>query len=224
MKGLTIDPDVLGFLSDLKQNNDRDWFKSNQSRYERAKDNFLTFTNGLIAAIAEFDSSIGTLEAKDCHFRIYRDVRFSKNKDPYKTNMGAYIAKGGRKSQFAGYYFHIEPNDSFISGGIYMAQPQVLKKIRSEMETYSDSFLEIVTEKNFKKTFESLGNESLKKVPQGFSSDSPVAEYLKLKHITPYHPVSDNILLNENLFEKVVGVFKVMHPIIAFLNTAIEHE
>lgn len=224
MKDFRIDSDVIDFLSDLKENNNREWFKANQSRYESAKLNFLDYTNGLIAAIADFDSSIGTLEAKDCHFRIFRDVRFSKNKDPYKTNMGAYIARGGRKSQFAGYYFHIEPNASFVSGGIYMAESLILKKIRSDIETYSDIFLEIVENEKFSSTFVSLGDESLKKVPQGFSSESPVAQYLKLKHITPHHPLEDQEVTNDNAFEKIVGIYKVMFPLISFLNTAIEQE
>ncbi|PKP39476.1 MAG: TIGR02453 family protein [Bacteroidetes bacterium HGW-Bacteroidetes-15] len=224
MKNLTINPNIIDFLNDLKENNNRDWFKANQNRYEQAKDNFISFTEGLIAAIAEFDPSIGTLEAKECHFRIYRDVRFSKNKDPYKTNMGAYIARGGKKSPFAGYYFHIEPNASFVSGGIYMAQPNILRKIRSDIETYSDSFREIVENKKFKSTFTNLGEESLKKVPQGFSADSEVAQYLKLKHITPHHPLEDKEVINDNAFEMIVGIYREMLPLITFLNTAIEQE
>lgn len=224
MKDFKIDSSTIAFLRDLKENNNREWFKANQRRYEIAKSNFLDFTNGLIAAIAEFDSSIGTLEAKDCHFRIYRDVRFSKNKDPYKTNMGAYIARGGKKGQFAGYYLHVEPNVSFVSGGIYMAETNILKKIRSDIETYSDNFLEIVENKNFKNSFVNLGDESLKKVPQGFSPDSPVAQYLKLKHITPHHPLEDQDVTKEDAFDRIVEIYRVMFPLISFLNTAIEQE
>lgn len=219
-----INRDTILFLSELKENNTREWFNDNRKRYDLAKDNFVGFVNELIAAIASFDDSIGTLEAKDCIFRIFRDVRFSPNKAPYKTNMGAYIARGGRKSPFAGYYFHIEPNDSFVSGGIYMAQPSIMLRIRNDIETYADNFLGIVEEPAFKNTFVNLGGESLKRVPQGFSLESPVAEYLKLKHITPHCPMSDSDILSANAFPKIVEVFKQMKPLIGFLNTAIEQE
>lgn len=220
----TIDSKTIGFLIDLAKNNNRDWFNANRDIYEQSKSNFLSFTEGLIVAISDFDNSIGTLEAKDCHFRIYRDVRFSHNKDPYKTNMGAYISRGGKKSPFAGYYFHLEPNASFVSGGIYMPQPQILRKIRSDIETYADNFKAIVEEKNFVNTFSSLGEESLKRVPQGFSPDSPVAQYLKLKHITPSHRLSNEDLLLPDAFTTIVNMYKVMYPLIEFLNTAIEQE
>jgi uncharacterized protein (TIGR02453 family) len=220
----TIDKETIGFLVDLAKNNNRDWFNANRDFYEQAKRDFLSFIESLIAAISDFDKSIGTLEAKDCHFRIYRDVRFSHNKDPYKANMGAYISRGGKKSPFAGYYLHLEPNASFVSGGIYMPQPLILRKIRSDIETYAGNFKEIVEGKNFVSTFSSLGEESLKRVPQGFSPDSPVAKYLKLKHITPTHRLSDDDILLPNAFTTIVNMYKVMFPLIEFLNTAIEQE
>jgi uncharacterized protein (TIGR02453 family) len=217
-----INADTIGFLTDLTANNTREWFATNKLRYDNARLNFLAFTEELIAAIRSFDSTIGSTEAKECVFRIYRDVRFSSNKDPYKTNMGAYIVRGGKKSPFAGYYFHIEPNASFVSGGIYMAEPSILKKIRQEIDIYSEEFIAIVEESLFKKTFINLGDEKLKRVPQGFSSDSPVAEYLKLKHITPHRPLSNDELTNQNLLGLTVDVFKTMYPLIHFLNSAIE--
>jgi uncharacterized protein (TIGR02453 family) len=220
----TINPDTIGFLMDLSANNTREWFAENKTRYEQARLNFLAFTEELIAAIKGFDNTLGSIEARECVFRIYRDVRFSHNKDPYKTNMGAYIVRGGKKSPFAGYYFHIEPNASFVSGGIYMAEPSILKKIRLDIETYADDFVAIVENKSFKNTFVNLGEEKLKRVPQGFSPDSPVAEYLKLKHITPHYPLNNSSLNNPNLFADVVDTFKKMYPLVHFINSAIEQE
>jgi uncharacterized protein (TIGR02453 family) len=123
-----ISQSTIHFLADLKVNNNRDWFNANRIRYENSRSEYFAFVNQLIAGIKHFDHSIGTLEAKECTFRINRDIRFSPNKEPYKTNMGAYMARGGRKSPYAGYYFHLEPGASFVSGGIYMAPPENIKK------------------------------------------------------------------------------------------------
>lgn len=213
---------TLNFLRELKKNNNRDWFNIHRSEYEAARENYGTFVNQLIAGIKEFDPSIGTLEAKDCWFRINRDIRFSPNKEPYKTNMGAYIANGGRKSPFAGYYFHLEPGQSFISGGIYMAPPETMKRIRSEINAYSNDFLKTVSSKEFTSVFSHFDSESLKRVPQGFSADSPVADYLKMKHITPYKAIGDVDLVSKNLLSTSLSTFKVLHPLVQFLNRAIE--
>jgi uncharacterized protein (TIGR02453 family) len=210
------------FLERLTENNNRDWFAQNKKDYDFAFSSFHDFTNNLIASISSFDKSIGTLEAKDCTFRIYRDVRFSHDKSPYKTNMGAYIARGGRKSPFAGYYFHIQPNESFLSGGIYMASPDIMLRIRKDIVSLSDEFKSIVEDADFRNTFSHLGNESLKRVPQGFDSRSVVAEYLKLKHITPHQNINIEDFSNPSLLEKSSMVFKRMYPLISFINRAIE--
>jgi uncharacterized protein (TIGR02453 family) len=215
--------DSLSFLYQLKENNTREWFNQNRDWYELARNNFVSFVEALIPEIKEFDSSLGMVEAKDCLFRIYRDVRFSLNKDPYKTNMGAYMAKGGRKSPFAGYYLHLEPNESFVSGGIYMAPPEVMKSVRQEIDTMPDQFIRIVEGEKFKKLFTSLGSESLKRVPQGFQSNSPVAKYLVLKHITPMSPYTDEDITSPRAFDTIVETFRQMFPLVNFINNAIEH-
>jgi len=216
--------DTLSFLCQLKENNNREWFNQNRHWYELARKSFTAFVEELIPSIKEFDSSLGIIEAKDCLFRIYRDIRFSPNKVPYKINMGAYIARGGRKSPFAGYYFHVEPNASFISGGIYMAEPNTMRKVRMDIDTYQEKFIEIVRNKSFQNTFSGLGNESLKRVPQGFSAQSSVAQYLMLKHIIPTHYLDDKALSSSNLFTRVIDAFRVMHPLVQFINAAIEQE
>lgn len=212
----------LNFLSKLKDNNYREWFAENKLEYEVAKTEFEQFIAQLILRIKEFDNSIGALEPKDCIFRIFRDVRFSKNKDPYKTNFGAYMAKGGRKGGFSGYYFHLEPSESFISGGVYMAPTIVMKRIREDIDLYSKEFLAIVQKKSFSTTFQSLGDEKLKRVPTGFPADSKVSEYLKLKNITPLATLNNKDVLSSSLLEKTVGVFRELSPLVSFLNRSIE--
>ncbi|RPH31152.1 MAG: DUF2461 domain-containing protein [Bacteroidales bacterium] len=212
---------ALGFLKSLKGNNNRDWFNENKSLYQKSSDEFKSFTSLLIAGINEFDDSAGSVDPKDCIFRIYRDVRFSHDKAPFKTNFGAYIAKGGRKSPYAGYYFHLDAEASFASGGIYMAPSDVMKRIREDIDLYPEEFLSIVDDKKFKETFQFFEEEKLKRVPQGFDKDSPVVEYLKFKHITPYHSLSEKDIADKNLLKKTLDIYKSMKPLVDFLNRSI---
>jgi uncharacterized protein (TIGR02453 family) len=129
---------VLTFLKDLEQNNNREWFNDNKKRYEESRDKVIFLTELMINEIGKFDSQVRGLSPKECVFRIFRDVRFSKDKRPYKTNFGSFICKGGRKSMNPGYYFHIQPGNSFIGGGIYMPPAVPLKAIRNFMAENAD--------------------------------------------------------------------------------------
>ena len=144
---------ILDFLKDLDKNNNREWFHANKPYYNEAKSEFESYVNQLIPEIQNLDKKIGELSVKNSLFRIYRDVRFSKDKSPYKTNMGAYFSKGGRKLGNAGYYIHVQPGNSFIGGGIYMPPSDILKKLRTEIYNFSEDYIKIVTNKNFIKTF-----------------------------------------------------------------------
>ncbi|MBK8413382.1 MAG: DUF2461 domain-containing protein [Bacteroidetes bacterium] len=125
---------TLDFLKALKKNNNREWFDVNRSKYEEAKADFEKFVETLLPLLSKENSKLKDLKVKDCVFRIYRDVRFSKNKDPYKTNFGAYFVEGGKKSSKAGYYIQIEPGNSFLAGGCWMPEAPVLKAIRQEID------------------------------------------------------------------------------------------
>lgn len=214
--------EALEFLKALKLNNDREWFNANKVKFQQTSEEFKSFVGLLIAGINEFDDSVGSVDPKDCIFRIYRDVRFSHDKAPFKTNFGAYIAKGGRKSPYAGYYFHLDAEASFASGGVYMAPTDVMKRIREDIDIYSDEFLAIVEEKKFKETFQFFEEDRLKRVPQGFDKDSVVADYLKFKHITPYHSLSEKDIADKNLLKNALDVYKSMKPLVDFLNRSIK--
>ena len=220
-----IEQSILEFLSDLKSNNNREWFNKNKKRYETAQQNNLEIAQQLAIGINAFDKSISAnTNPKDFIYRIYRDIRFSHDKTPYKTNMGAFFVPGGKKSGLAGYYLHIEPSGSFISGGIYMAESNVMKAIRNTMVDLSEEFLEIVNEKSFLKTYTIWDGDFLKRVPYGFDPKSPVAEYLKLKHISPVHQLKDKEITDKNVLEKVLEYFSILYPLINFLNKAIQEE
>ncbi|MFH0866818.1 MAG: DUF2461 domain-containing protein [Bacteroidota bacterium] len=212
---------ILSFLNDVSKNNNREWFNGNKSRYLEAKNQFEEFVNSLIPEIAKFDDDIKHLEAKDCVFRIYNDTRFYKNKPPYKTNMGAFMARGGKNAGNAGYYFHIEPRSCFLGGGIYMPHPDRLKLIRQEIYYNMDKFLSIIENKNFKKYFGKIEGEKTVRIPKGFPDDIKGAGWLKYKSYTILHTIKPETLSNPGMKKYIIGVFTNMTPLNHWLNFAL---
>ncbi|OIP05343.1 MAG: hypothetical protein AUJ97_01080 [Bacteroidetes bacterium CG2_30_32_10] len=213
---------ILSFLEQLTQNNNKEWFQENKATYEKLRQEFIDFINKLIPAIAEFDNNIKHISAKDCLFRIYRDVRFSKDKTPYKNNFGAYIAANGKNSRSAGYYFHIEPAGSMLAGGIYLPPPDVLKLVRSEIYYNMVAYKKIINDKLFLKQFGSVEGEKLVHAPKDFPKDFADIDILKYKSYTIIHKLSNIQVLSTNLFEETINIFKAMHPINSFFNKALE--
>jgi len=212
---------ALGFLSNLNRNNNRDWFNDNKQLYEAAHKQFSEFTGMLLQMIYSFDTEIGLQKPVDCLFRIYRDVRFSKNKLPYKTNFGAYIAKGGRKGRYAGYYFHLEPGASFVGGGIYRPLPEVLKMVRNEIYYHFNEFSLIISASQFKEIFGKVEGERLSLPPKGFPGDFVGIEYLKYKDYFVSCKLDDNLLTSPRLMMELEKIYKAVKPLNTFLNNAI---
>jgi uncharacterized protein (TIGR02453 family) len=211
--------DILEFLKDLKSNNNREWFQANKGRYEQARKTFESFINDLIPRIREIDPLIDMITAKDCAFRIYRDVRFSADKSPYKPNMGAYIARGGKGSPMAGYYVHFEPGASFLAGGIYMPPPDILKKIREEIYYQADDFKKIVFNEDFVKIFGKIDDPGkMKNPPKGYSKDFPDIDLLKYRSYAVMHTVPDNVLLKDDYMDYALRVFQVLYPLNVYFN------
>lgn len=219
-------PKTLQFLTKLKKNNSREWFNQHRDDYDAAKENFVELVNQILANSSQFDEELSVLTYKDCIFRINRDVRFSKNKDPYKNNMAAYFVKGGKKSWLAGYYFHCEPGGkSFIGGGLYGGEPDQIKKVRQEIDYNWEEFKGILENKTFKKIFGDLSKEegmSLIREPKGYEKDNPAIDYIKLKNFIVSVPVTDQELLDKKLIKKIITCFAAMHPLLRFLNRAME--
>jgi uncharacterized protein (TIGR02453 family) len=178
----------------------------------------------LISSISVFDPTIGNLAVKECIFRINRDVRFSKNKSPYKTNMSSYYSNGGKKASVAGYYFHFEPGKSYAAGGFYSPQAEELSKIRQEIDYSFDDWKKILSQKKFKNFFPDGvdGIESLVRPPKGYDENNPAIHYLKMKHFIVSRPFSDAEVQSKTLVKDVAATFSVMKPMIDFLNTAVE--
>lgn len=218
--------DILQFLSALKDNNHKEWFDANRDWYQKSKKDFESFVNKLIPEIQKIDKEVGPIEAKDCVFRIFRDVRFSPDKTPYKSHMGAYVAKGGRKSNLGGYYFHMEPGNSVLAGGIWAPEAPVLKAIRSDIYGLIEEFQAIVESKGFKKQFGELDTDMglLRSAPKDFPKDFPHINYLKYKSYTVSKSIPDSLFKDEKaLIAECVEVFKELKPLNAFFNRAI-HE
>lgn len=212
---------TLKFLKDLSKNNHKPWFDEHRTTYEKAKSDFSSLINALLEKLSGEDDTLTGLTAKSCMFRINRDVRFSRNKEPYKTNFGASMNRGGKKSVFAGYYFHLEPGASFIGGGCWMPAPPELGKIRQEIDYNFGDFQKIIGSPAFKKHYGSLqqdGDLKLQRVPKGYESDNPAAEYLKLKSFIAMKPVTDKDLLSPDLLNNALNAYKALKPLIQFLN------
>ncbi len=216
---------TIKFLKDLKKNNTKEWFDKNRKIYEAAKQDFLDLTTEVLKGIASKDNTVAHLEPKKCLFRINRDVRFSKDKSPYKTNMGMSIAKGGKVGISAGYYFHLEPGACFIGGGIYMPMPDEVKKIRQEIDYNFKDFKTIISSKKFIAAFGDITKSaefSLTRPPKGYDENNPAIEYIKLKSWTASCTLNDTELTDKNLVKTIVSTFEALKPLLDFLNRAIE--
>jgi len=214
--------ETLDFLKKLDKNNNRDWFQANKKLFDAAQDNMTAFAGYLIGEIGKFDSAVESIDPKSCVFRIYRDVRFSKDKSPYKTNLGAYISPGGRKSMQPGYYFHLQPGKSFVAGGKHVPDGAELLKIRNAIVASSDKFLKIVNKKSFLGMFGEMHGDSLKSAPKGFDPSHKAVEYLKLKEFMAYTELHDDTFLTSAGFPRhLVKTMKEMYPLIEFLRKAL---
>lgn len=216
-----IEPTTLHFLSDLAQNNNKPWFDENRDRYQLARKNFMQFIDHLIEGLSEFDPGIGVLEAKHCIFRINRDIRFSKNKDPYKSNFGANISRGGRKSRYSGFYIHLEAGQCFLAGGAYAPMPENLQKIRQRIDLQANELREIINKDRFKSLFGELKGDKLKTAPKGFPKDHPDIDLLRYKGMYVSHACGDEKILSDGFLSYALSVFEEMVPMNDFFNDAI---
>jgi uncharacterized protein (TIGR02453 family) len=220
-----ISKETLEFLKDLKKHNDRDWFLKNKKRYEIAYADWQQFVAKLIAGISTFDKNVAAakFEPKNCIFRIYRDVRFSKDKSPYKTHLAARFMTKKGKWTAPGYYIHVAPGKSFMGGGVYMCEPVQLQALREEISLNPAKFKKIVSDKTFKKNF-TLGGEKLVNVPKGFDKQDPMAEYLKHKDLLMSHQIDEKNVLSPKFSDYCVGIFKAMVPLNSFIEKPITNQ
>ncbi len=216
---------VLSFLTDLVPNNNKPWFDANKGRYKEAQAIFNDFATELIERVGSFDPEVRGLTLKDCTYRFYRDLRFSKDKTPYKKHFGVFIAKGGKCSGHSGYYFHIEPPQATALGGhllccgAYNPDSKVIRSIREEFMLNGEALLNAM---NQAEGFELEWDGALKKIPKGFPQDSPYAEYFRLKRVLISRPFDDNFLFTPDLVKRVADLFATCTEFNTILNRAID--
>ena len=209
---------ILEFLAELKENNNKEWFDKNRGRYQDSRQKMLFMTELFTSEIGKFDPDITPIDPKECLFRIFRDVRFSNDKSPYKINMGSFIAKGGRKSIWPGYYFHIEPGASFIGGGLYMPDANVLKAVRTEIGDNGDEFQKIMSQKSFKKYFTELYDDQLKTAPKGYPPDHKNISLLRYKSFAFGSLLNDQFVSGPDFIPHVIAAFEELYLVNRYLS------
>jgi uncharacterized protein (TIGR02453 family) len=219
-----IQPRTLTFLRQLKRNNHKTWFDAHKERYLEAKADFENLTAQLIEGLGQTDPALGALRVKDCVFRIYKDVRFSHDKTPYKVHFAAGFNRGGKKVHYPGYYFHLEPGgNTFCGGGIWHPDGPEIKKIRQEIDYNYDEFLSIVRNRKFLRLFGPLADEdALVRPPQGYQQDNPAIEVLKFRNYIAGTGFDDDLLASPRLARKILDAFQTLSPLISFLGRATE--
>lgn len=216
---------VLDFLKLLRDNNSKEWFDEHRWEWKEVQQVFNTFTEELIEGIASFDPSVRGVNVRECTYRINRDTRFSRDKTPYKTHMGAYIAPKGKKSGYAGYYFHVEPEgngftgDSQLAAGLYMPEAVILRSVRDEIFDNGAQMEEAISMAD---GFTLNQDYKLKRTPKGFPLESEFDEMLKLKFFFMEKPIDNAFLLSDNLLERSLSHFETTMPFLSILNRAVQ--
>ena len=218
-----IKPETLQFLTKVVQNNNREWFAEHKDEYETARENVLEMVKDLIPELSKIDPLIpGDSDPKKSVMRIYRDVRFSKNKDPYKTNFGIWFSAKSKGGNEPGYYLHLQPGNSFVAGGYWMPEAPHLKLIRQEIDYNIGDFLEIIKNKKFAADFQLSTSNALKNAPKGYDPADPNIEYLKLKSFEVLKKLTDKEVCSPNLVSQLKGYYETIHPLVVFLRNAID--
>lgn len=215
---------ILTFLKALAKNNNREWFEKNKAKYIDAKQVFEGFVGGLLKELILFDSGLAGLDPKKLPFRIYRDVRFSKDKKPYKVNMGAGFSPGGKMMQEPGYYVHIQPGGkSFLAGGFYQPDPARLAKIRQEIDYNFNALNKLMANGKFGSWFKQFDDfDKLKTAPRGYAKDHPHLDLLKHKSFIVSHYFTDAEVVDKGFLKKVAEGCRVLKPLNDFLNEAVQ--
>ena len=222
-----LSKDSLQFLDDLKANNNRDWFLDNKKRYEVFKKDYQQLVADFLDAMKPLDPTLEMLEVKNCTFRINRDIRFSKDKSPYKDHVGIWMSSGAKGMNRSGYYVHIARTGSFIAGGFYCPEAEDLKKVRKEIAFFHDDLEEIMHDKNFQKEFGDFDrneNNLLKNPPRGYEKDHPAIEFLKLKSFETSQKFDIEEVLKKDFVSKMTQKLIVLKPLNDFINRALTAE
>lgn len=216
---------TVNFLVDIGENNEREWFHSNKAYYNQAKQDFVDLVDNVISRVGEFND-LGSLQAKDCMYRIQRDVRFSPDKTPYNSHFSAVISPGGKKTKHTPFFFRIKPDTPElcrIGGGIWHGDGKQLAAIRQEIDYNAAELKSIIESPSFKKYFPILEGEKLKRPPKGYDKDHPDIELLKMKQFLVWHPLPKELYASDDFVDYVVDIYKWMLPFLKFWDGVLLH-
>lgn len=213
---------ILRYLKALSANNNRVWFSDHKDEYDEVRRDFESAAAAAIARLSAFDVTVSHLTVKDVTYRFYRDIRFSPDKSPYKTHLGAYIAAHGKKSLHGGYYFHLEPGNCMVACGNYYLPTKILNAVRNTIISSVDEFRPLVENADFKHYFDGFGNERLKTCPIGFPKDFPYMDYLRAKDYCCFHPVSDDFFEGDGWLDDFEKICRAAKPLMDFTNAVID--
>lgn len=222
-----LSKDTLQFLDDLKANNNRDWFLENKKRYEAVKKDYQQLVGDLLDVMKPLDPSLEMLEIKNCTFRINRDIRFSKDKTPYKSHLGVWLSSGAKGMNRSGYYIHIDKGGSFIAGGLYCPEAEDLKKMRKEIAYFHEDLEAILNEKNFKREFKDFDRnekDTLKNPPRGYEKEHPAIEFLKLKSFECSQKIDISEVTKKDFVATMSKKLIALKPLNDFINRALTSE
>lgn len=214
---------ILEFLKELAANNNRDWFNDHKSEYDEVREMFENFIQQVILNLSQIEPSVLHLTPKECTYRIYRDIRFSADKTPYKTHIGGYINPFGKKSNHCGYYIHLQPGSCFIGGGSLCPPPRLLKSVREHIYDNIEDYIDIVESPSFKQYFKTIGMNFLKGAPKGFPKDFPYLKYLQNKEYIVEYPIDDQFFERPDSMEQMMEIFKEMKRLWDFVNPIIDN-
>lgn len=216
IKAITIQQSSIGFLTQLANNNNREWFNANKPKYLDAYSNIITFADSLLEEMNKHDT-IETPSGKDSVFRIYKDVRFSKDKTPYNTHFSGSFKRATKKLR-GGYYFNITPGSSFIAGGFWGPNTDDMRRIRQDIDYNYTDWNKMLANKALVNTFGSLAGEQLTSAPRGYAKDHPAINLLRYKQFILRHPFTDEEVLNPGFVKQVSNTFKKMRPFLNFMS------
>ena len=222
-----LSKNTIQFLDDLKANNNRDWFLENKKRYEAVKKEYQQLVGDFLDAMKPLDPSLEMLEVKNCTFRINRDIRFSKDKTPYKSHLGVWLSSGAKGMNRSGYYLHLEKGASFIAGGLYCPEAPDLKKMRKEIAYFHDDLEAILNEKDFKREFKDFDRnekDTLKNPPRGYEKEHPAIEFLKLKSFECSQRIDFSEVTKKDFVATMSKKLIALKPLNDFINRALTSE
>lgn len=215
---MQLDQSTIDFLNDLKENNNKEWFHANRKRYDTEKERFEKFCQEVLNGLSKFQDNLLNTRVKDCIFRINKDIRFSKDKSPYKLNLSAAFGPGGRQSGRIDFYLHIQPGESFIGGGIWQPTPAQLAKFRQEIDYNSDELKSIIHDPTFREYFKEIWGERVKNTPKGYSVDHPEIELLRYKQLFFMHRYTDSEVISTAFAQEVMNACKLLKPYLDYCN------